>query len=227
MGERRRLPVSTLPSRRSAKLSAAARANTLVVLSGLLYAAGDAQQPLPEPSLQALATTLASEDLRASLLSGQPASSSAAAAMAAAAGTGAAGPAPSEAAAMRAQLHAAVSNLMRWQGAACAPVAPQLCTLLLALWGAEHGGPDVPAHPAGAAAASAGGAVGGGRRAAVEGAMAQLVQCCGAGSWAKLLDGLADAQLQAVLAALPRCACVPSRLGTQPRGCSQPRLFSR
>ncbi len=192
----------------NARLSAAARANGLVVLSALLYAAGTARQPLPADALRGLADTLASDDLRAALLHAAPVAAATAATLqgsaAAAAAAAPAAAAPSEAAATRTQLLAVTSNLLRWQGPACAAVSAQVLTVLLALWGAEStgGSPMTADSSAAAAAASSTGVAAGpavARRAAVEQVMQQLVGSCGAGSVQELLNAHAEQQLGSVL----------------------------
>ncbi len=92
--------------------SAAQRTAALVVLSALLYAASRAAGQVDESSLQLAAATLASAQVA---------------------------DAASEAdgGAVRQQVLAACSNLLRWAGPAVAPAAPQLFALLLQLKAAE------------------------------------------------------------------------------------------
>lgn len=100
------------PFGRSTKLSSGQRTNTLVVLSGLLHAAGLAQQELPEDLLCVLGSALASDEVRGCC----------------------------DAAPARQQLLAVATNVMRWGSAKCGAISMQLYTLLLQLLGHEKDG---------------------------------------------------------------------------------------
>ncbi|PRW39200.1 dynein assembly factor axonemal [Chlorella sorokiniana] len=102
--------------------SAAQRTAALVVLSALLYAASRAAVPADDANLQLAVLTLASPQV----------------ADAAAATDGGA---------VRQQVLAACSNLLRWAGPAVAPAAPQLFALLLRLWAADAAAQQAAAAP--------------------------------------------------------------------------------
>jgi len=107
----------TLDHLANSKLSLVQKANTLVVLSGLLHAAATVQQAqaqqqaqvLPSELLQLLAKALISDDVRAS-----------------------------EHPAVRQQLLGVAVNTIKCVGSRCVEVAPQLYTLLLQLYGYER-----------------------------------------------------------------------------------------
>lgn len=113
-----RLPRSFVPAKRwvplaidqlaNAKLSSSQRASALVVLSGLLHAAGKVQPPLSEDLVAQLTRALANEDVRGC-----------------------------DHPAVRMQLLAVVLNIARWVQAGCAPVSRQLYSTLLQLYGYE------------------------------------------------------------------------------------------
>ncbi|KXZ49991.1 hypothetical protein GPECTOR_18g147 [Gonium pectorale] len=112
--------------RGSGGLSTSQRTHALVVLSGLLHAAGRAGRELPPALLAALAGVLAEEGMLA---------------------------AAAEHAAVRQQLLAVTSNTLAWGGAACAAVALPLHVVLLQLYGSELAGGgtggDAPGRGAG------------------------------------------------------------------------------
>eukprot|EP00798_Chlamydomonas_sp_ICE-L_P021005 gene21005-27864_t len=93
----------------NAKLTISQKANSLVVVAGLLHSAGRANQPLPSDMLLLLASTLISEDIRGGC----------------------------EHPAVRQQLLAVSGNALRWGQSRCLEVSRQLYTLLLQLYGFE------------------------------------------------------------------------------------------
>ncbi|KAG1655968.1 hypothetical protein FOA52_009395 [Chlamydomonas sp. UWO 241] len=96
----------------NSKLSLMQKANTLVVLSGLLHSAakvGADASDVPDDVLSSLTAALAADDMRSS-----------------------------EHPAIRQQLLSVCRNLMAWQGPRCVAVARQLYTLLLQLYGFER-----------------------------------------------------------------------------------------
>lgn len=157
----------------SGGLSTSQRTHTLVVLSGLIHAAGRARQPLAPGLLHSLAACLASDGMLA---------------------------AAAEHAAVRQQLLAAAVNAMAWAGAAAggdAAVTLPLHVVLLQLYGSELAAATAaaataaPSSGAGAAAAAAGGG-GAGRRqgegSKVWEALGTLAACCGAEGVEALTD---------------------------------------
>lgn len=149
--------------------STAQRTAALVVLSALLYAASRAAVVADESSLQLAATTLAS-----------PQVADAAAA--------------SDGAALRQQVLAACSNLLRWAGPAVAPVAPQLFALLLRLWAA-----DAAAQQAAAALEQAMQPSSGSDSLTAAAVLEQLAAGLGAGSAAQLCERYGPGLLSQVI----------------------------
>ncbi|MEW5314213.1 MAG: hypothetical protein WDW38_005727 [Sanguina aurantia] len=92
----------------SARLTVTNKANTLVVLSGLLHAAGNARQSIGTELLAALAGALAAEEVRGS-----------------------------DHPAVRQQLLAVTANAVAWAGAGALAVAEPLLSVLLQLYGFE------------------------------------------------------------------------------------------
>ncbi|GLC36173.1 HEAT repeat-containing protein 2 [Pleodorina starrii] len=139
-------------------LSLSQRTNTLVVLSGLLHAAGRARRELPPPLLARLAATLAEEPMLT---------------------------AAAEHAGVRQQLLAVTANTLTLGGSACAAVALPLHLVLLLLYGCELAAAAAAAAPppspaAQAAAAAAAPPVGD----AVLDSMSSLAAACGCGGGA-------------------------------------------
>ncbi|GFR52527.1 hypothetical protein Agub_g15100 [Astrephomene gubernaculifera] len=145
----------------SGGMSTSQRTHTLVVLSGLLHAAGRAQRELPPALLQRLAAALAEESMLT---------------------------AAAEHSAVRSQLLAATMNALAWANGgggstACAAVALPLHVVLLHLYGSElaaaasQAAAPSPGTAAAASQASAGAAVSPVGTAALE-AMATLASCC-------------------------------------------------
>lgn len=154
----------------SGRLSLAQKANTLVVLSGLLHAAGRAKQQLPDGLLLQVADCLASDEVRGA----------------------------ADHAAVRQQLLLVAANLMAWAGPRCSRASAQLYLLLLQLYGSDPSAvPGAAAAPADGSqqpqqqpvAAAVG----------VQAAMAQLAGCCGVPSFDQLAEVHADAVLASAL----------------------------
>lgn len=141
---------------------AAQRTAALVVLSGLLYAAPASAAGLDSDTLQLCAATLSGPGLAAAAV------------------------AP-DGGALRQQLLAACSNLVRWAGPGIAAVGSQLFGLLLQLWSVEVDGSADQATQgsSGSAAAAAGSAAAAPTAAAV---LEQLAATLGRASAAGLCD---------------------------------------